>query len=390
MKNQPPLVSQHVAWISVDPVRGCPARCAYCYLQPLDLVQKAPDQMQLEPSSIYEYLQHFKFFDKGQFDIPAVQIPVAFGNYTDICLTPKNRDFLLRLLEEHQHRMPDVPVCIPTKAVLRDDFLASIDSLGIKVVFFISLSFLPSEFEKGTAPSERRLENFGNISRFKNLRAVHYWRPITSINVPDQETAQWRLEQLKEAGAQVSVINGLAFGAKLQEIFSTDTANPLHPYFVNTVENKTRECTIFEPEILSAILRAAQDLTYPVYEKTSCAVSLILKQRNYNAIFRATHERKCLSCTCPAAQREICFNFKRQMASPPPLLLERIAQYLQIPLDQVSYSEQDGIFVDHTLSQEQQNFLVQSTSFPVRCRELVPNLEWADNGSNKIDWSKGK
>ena len=37
-----PLVAEHDSWITVDPIVGCPADCAYCYLGPLGLRATRP------------------------------------------------------------------------------------------------------------------------------------------------------------------------------------------------------------------------------------------------------------------------------------------------------------------------------------------------------------
>jgi len=43
----------------------------------------------------------------------------------------------------------------------------------------------------------------------------------------------------------------------------------------------------------------------------------------------------------------------------------------------VAYSERkDTILIDRILDQEEQTYLTQATSFPVRGKNLLPTLEW--------------
>jgi hypothetical protein len=274
--------------------------------------------------------------------------------------------------------MPETPVCIVTKALLDQKFLEAIHQIGITVIFFISLSFLPTTLERGAPPTTARLANFERIAQFTNLHAVHFWRPATSKSIPDRSTALHQVEQLQRVGASVSVITGLKFGDNLATTFSSDEQHAFHEFFMAQRESNHLKNEIFEPDVQEAILSAAQELSYPVYLHTSCAVSFVLEQPDYNATFRQPHlETKCQMSTCPSAQRERCFHFKTCLPFPSETLLQQVAQYLGLPTLAVSYSERrDTIFVDCLLTQEEQTYLTQATSFPVRGRDLVPTLEW--------------
>jgi DNA repair photolyase len=377
-----PLIAQHESWISLDPVQGCPARCVYCYLGPLGLFKKVPKELEYNPEVIYQKLQEYQFFQKSRIaNVPADRVfPIAIGNYTDMCLTPKNREYLLSLLHEHERRMPEVPVCVATKAVLERVFLQRVDRIGIKVIFLISLSFFPldSAIEKGVPSAESRLENFGRISELANIEAIHFWRPLTSINVPDRATAQRQIELVQRVEAAASVITGLKFGDSLAKTFKANIHHPLHGYFNANVEHSRLKNEIFKPEIREAILTVARERSYPVFLHTSCALSYVLGQPDYNATFRKLHlETKCLPSNCPSTQRKRCFDFRCDFESPPRILLDQAAQYLDLPSTSVTYSEElDAILVGRALTQEEQTFLTQATSFPVRGEALVPTLEW--------------
>lgn len=377
---EPSLIEQHESWISLDPVLGCPASCAYCYLAPLGLFRKIPVVRENTPEYIYQVLQEYKLFEKSRFaDVPSARrFPICIGNYTDMCLTQKNRDFLLSLLEEHKCRMPEVPICIVTKAALSRTFLETLNQLQLKIIFFISISFLPREFEKGTQPTKSRLRNFELISEFANLSAIHFWRPITSISIPDQEAIKSQIQLLQGAGSKTSVITGLKFGDHLADIFKSDVHHPFHKYFERHVGKTCLKHEIFEEDIQEAILKTAKELCYPVYLHTSCAVSYVLKRPEYNATFRKPYlDSKCLSCPCPTSQRELCFSFRRNFRFPSETLLNQVATFLNLPSSSIRYSEdQDVIIIKGVLSQEEQSFLTQATSFTVRGEALIPTLEW--------------
>ncbi|WP_220203472.1 hypothetical protein [Reticulibacter mediterranei] len=380
-KHKPiPMVAQHESWISLDLIQGCPANCVYCYLGPAGLTKQVPGPPITAPEPAYQTLSTYQYVEKSRFsDVPGGRnFPVAIGNYTDMCLTQKNREILLELLIRHKQSMPETPVCIVTKALLDQAFLATIQHIGITVIFFISLSFLPTTLEKGAPPPTTRLANFKRIAQFPNLHAIHFWRPATSKSVPDRATALHQIEQLQQSGARVSVVTGLKFGKNLANAFRINEQHALHEYFTTRQADEHAENEIFEQDVQEAILSAAHELAYPVYLHTSCAVSYVLEQPEYNATFRKPHlEAKCQVSTCPPAQRERCFYFQARFPHPSQLLLEQVARYLNLPLSSVIYSERkDSIFVDCSLTQEEQTFLTQATSFPVRGKGLTPTLEW--------------
>jgi DNA repair photolyase len=375
-----PMVAQHESWVSLDPIQGCPASCVYCYLEPQGLTRMIPGDPVQTPETIYQRLSEEYFLEKAQFSNTYVgdSLPIAIGNYTDICLTSKNRQFLLALLYEHRQRMPKVPICIVTKATLDLAFLEAVNDVGITVIFFISLSFLPARLEKGTSPTSARLANFARISRFDHLHAIHFWRPVTSISIPDQHVATDQIQQLKNAGAQMSVVTGLKFGPNLANIFSAQNNHPLHDFYSTNVRHDHLQNELFEPDVQEMILSSARKLAYTVYLHTSCAVSHTLGRADYNGTFRKPHlYDKCLPSSCPPAQRKRCIGFQERLPSPTSALLEQVARHLRLPFSAITYSEnKDTIFVDRVLTQEEQTYLTQVTSFPVRGKKLVPTLEW--------------
>ena len=380
------LVSQHVSWISVDPIYGCPASCAYCYLLPLSLTRRKPTNLlKLAPRQIYKQLQDFKYLDKSIFSckLPLEFQPIAFGNYTDMCMTPKNKEFLYQLLQEHERVKPETPACILTKAKLDDQFLQRLSQLKIQLLFFISLSFLSSEFEQGTPPVEARLQNFKLIAQYENMKAIHWWRPITSINVPDRKAVERQLDLLQLHEAQVSIIIGLAYGSKLSSDLEADD-NPLQQYFL-AHRRENREL-IFENWIQKEILGAARGRGYPVFTGTACAISYVLEKPCYRAGFRKPfYEQSCLSSNCSAKQKKRCQKYAQANSYPSQLLLRELADYLNMAPEKIRYSdEEEVIIVEANLPQEELNFLTQATNFAVTSTTVTNNLEWQTSLSKQL------
>jgi hypothetical protein len=382
----PPVISQHNSWISVDPVQGCLANCCYCFLQPLDLTSRQPRRLLSSPEEVYRLLQGYSMYDKGIFEHapPVGTTPIAIGNYTDMCMSSKNRDYLLSLLSVHRQLMPDIPVCILTKAVLSRRFLEAVARSGVRAVFFVSHSSLPSEFEKGTPPCKQRLKNFELIAEFPDLMAVHWWRPITSISIPDRDAAKRQIEDLQRAGSQLSVAVGLKYGVGLNAAFG-DPQSPLHTYFKANSGNS--KCMIFEEEILRGILDNARNMGYPVFRKSFCALSYLLKQPCYGAGFRKLRKTAiCDTSNCPSSQENKCLEFAQKYTGPSRKLIDEIAEFLGLSSRYIVFSEAtESIVVRAELSQERQNFLTQATGYPVVTSDLLQTQEWAEEWRTDIE-----
>lgn len=381
-----PLIAQHESWISVDPIVGCPSACAYCYLHPLGLTHARPEQV-ASPAQVYDALLAHPLLRKSEISEVRARnaVPIAIGNYTDMGLTPRNRAYLIELLEEHARRCPDVPVVVTTKSVLERDYLRRLNSLGPRLIFFISLSFLGREFEAGTHRWEDRLENFTRIAEQPNLRAVHYWRPVTSLSLPNPAAAEHQLKLVRDAGAQVSVVTGLAFGEKLGHIFSTDPDNPLRDYFnAHLHTSRSAPNIIFEDELREAIVSAARKVDYPIYFHASCAVAFWQAQAECSGTFRKRlAPAKCLPATCPPAQRAHCNALAARAPAPSAEVLARVAAHAGLPPEAVWFEpETDIIHVRGAMPQAQQTFLSHATSFLVRGDSVIPTMEWVGTTNN--------
>lgn len=371
-----PLVAQHETWVSLDPIQGCPAACDYCFLGPQHLTHHAPRQL-CEPAALYDAL-----LDMPRLAAPALSTPHPFhalciGNYTDMCLTPANRAYLLGVLREHRRRLPDQPLCVITKAVLSERFLAEVAASGVAVVFFISLSYMPHQHERGTPSPEQRLVNFARIARYPQLAAVHFWRPLTRLSAPTPRAVEEQLAQLMAHGARLSVVTGLKFGPSLQAAFQ-DAAHPLHPYFTEAQQQNTLHHEVLEPWLKQAVIRAAHDHRYPVYFHTSCALSYLWGQPDFNATFRPPHRASvCLQSMCPAAQRAICDGYAADHPAPTSPQLSAVAHALDVDDDAVRYEASQGVIaIDAPLTQAQQTELTQATRFAVRGQGLIHSIEW--------------
>ncbi len=372
-----PLISQHESWISIDPIQGCPAKCVYCYLGPLDLYLSRPQLIESSASAVYEKLLSHPHFQKNILGIQVPISPICIGNYTDMLLTNANKRFLCSMLQKHQELIPETPVCVITKGQLDREFLSEINALNIKIFLGISISFFSHNtiFERGMPSEDIRLLNFELARQYSNLFPFHFWRPITSLNLTKANIGTL-MSRISDAGATGSIITGLKFGDSLKEAFQNPN-NPLSEYF-SYHQMGDNQSEIFEDSLKDAIIVQAKAIGYPIFFHTSCLISYLIKQPDYNGTFRLPHlKNKCLASNCPDEQRARCFDFKSQFKSPTKSLLENIASHIDLELSKIEYSENlEAIIIDAELSQDQQAFLTHATSFPIKVQKTTSTIEW--------------
>lgn len=348
----PPLIAEHDTWISLDPLLGCPSRCAYCYLGPLQLVGKRPTG-RVSPQELVLRLEERLASRRARSpsrDEDAT--PVCLGNHTDMLMTPEGLAFLTEYLPLHAAAFPRIPVCVVTKARLGEAEVQRLDTLGVNLLVFLSQSFI-SEARLGPleqGPTARPRETFRAaelLSRSRHLLPIHFWRPLTERTVPTGDAALDQLRRMRDAGALASVAIGLQWGPgvraqapALRALVDGVEALPPGEHLPATVWARARA--------------AAEALNHPLFRNTSCAIALARRRHEHLGSWRpgARHAR-CAPALCPLAQRARC---EARLREDRPLSAEtmtRLARALALEPDAVRWDEASGsVRVDATLTQE--------------------------------------
>lgn len=301
-----PLVAEHDSWITVDPILGCPADCAYCYLGPLGLRATRPTPRatpEMVVAAVEDYLNGRR---AGVVDPAHDQTPLCVGNYTDMVLTRANRDALVRLVELLAERIPRRPIVVVTKGRLDPDLLAALDAPGFPIFWFLSQSMarpagLP--LERGPiADLDTTLDNARLVSRTSHQKAVHFWRPFVAELCPSGADLEKLVGRLATSGLSCSVVVGLTRGPgvpladeRLVTLLDQSVAAPAD------------EWEVFDDEGWAVAREAAAVSGYPLYRNTSCALALLSGQPEALGTWRPPYaEHRCLPAACPLAQRGRC------------------------------------------------------------------------------------
>ncbi|MGN9906474.1 hypothetical protein ACTMTJ_02875 [Phytohabitans sp. LJ34] len=301
-----PLVAEHDSWITVDPIVGCPADCAYCYLGPLGLRATRP-ALRATPEAVVAAVEEHLYGRRARVIDPAHdQTPLCVGNYTDMVLTRPNREALVRIVELLAERIPRRPVVVVTKGRLDQELLNALDGPGFPIFWFLSQSMgrltgLP--LERGPiADLDTTLENARLVSRTAHQKAVHFWRPFVAELRPSRGDLEKLVGRLASSGLSCSVVVGLTRGPgvpladeRLVTLLDRSMAAPAEQW------------EVFDDEGWAEARDAAAAVGYPLYRNTSCALALLSGQPEALGTWRLPYaEHRCLPAACPLGQRGRC------------------------------------------------------------------------------------
>lgn len=392
-----PLISEHDSWISLDPVVGCPASCAYCFVAKHNLIGTKP-RVRATPAQAVDALTDYLARDATLRDVGCGGPRLAcMGNFTDMFMGA-NRDYALEYARLHHAHFPEVPLVFITKAMLESDTIAALDEIGHVILFFISQSFFRwyrrnSGVERGIASPEASARNWRLLAGTAHLKPLHYWRPLTWQNVPDSNAARRQLEFVRDAGALASVAVGLKHGDFLRSRF----ANPDHPLHAALSGQSDAATPIFEtfpPDLRELVLSEARHVGHPTYLHTSCAASLALAEAEYLQTWRAPlRQMRCEPACCPASQRQRC-DAASAGAGPSARLLKNLAGNLRLPEGAVGWNPAAAaIDVAAELPQPLQCRLQHVVGFRIaplavrRAREWVGTISGVGFGMNQLGLS---
>lgn len=374
----PPLIAEHDTWISLDPVTGCPADCAYCYLGTLGLRASKP-VARITPRRMAAEVRDFLYGRRALLVDPREDpTPLCLGNYTDMLMSPENRRSTVAFLRELSRTVEPRTTVLITKSVLREETVAEIDDLGWPVVWFFSQSFardcaIPLE-RGGIADFDGTLANARLVSASRNQQAVHFWRPFVRELQPASADKASLIADLKAAGMRCSVLVGLRLGP------GVPVDDPrLHAHLPATMQGAEGVAQVFDQEGWAEATRAGRRAGYPVYRHSSCALALVNGVREQLGTWNpAASADRCTPCSCPAEQRRRCIRAhpsEEDRRYDSAALCERLAEFLRIGGDRISIDEtQKYLHIEAPVSEFDYNTIMHAARG--RYVAVVQSTEW--------------
>lgn len=341
-----PLVAEHDSWITVDPILGCPADCAYCYLGPLGLRATRPAVRAAPEAVVAAVEDHLYGRRAGVIDPAYDQTPLCVGNYTDMVLTRPNREALVRIVELLAERIPRRPIVVVTKGRLDQELLDTLDASGFPIFWFLSQSMARHEgvpLERGPiADLDTTLDNARLVSRTTHQKAAHFWRPFVAELRPSRADLEKLVGHLATSGLSGSVVVGLTRGPgvpladeRLVTLLDQSMAAPADQW------------EVFDEEGWAEAREFAAAAGYPLYRNTSCLLALLSGRAEALGTWRPPYaEHRCWPAACPLAQRGRCAAAAAAEWTDGATLAAKVAAFLSLDAGLVSVTAGELVIGD--------------------------------------------
>jgi DNA repair photolyase len=337
-------VQMHDSWLSVDPVIGCKASCAYCLLRLAKWTGVRPEVVREVDEIVEDVLRH-RYFR------PHVT-HLCFGTRTDVLLSEVT-PYALRFLSALDERGLRNPVALISKLEISEDTAAALAALRtVRVVFLASWSALPPGVEKGV-PRGAALRTMRRLTEY-GVPVIHYFRPLVPANSTDETFRHVLRSVTGQAGSTVHI------GIKLNPNLRPHYAN--HPALAPASEAEQDYGTWVPDGAMTRLRRiAAEEFPdHPLYEHTSCAVSHALGEPDYTATVH--RPSVCLPSRCPEHQRDRCTGAAR-----PPRVSDVQAILRKLGLRN-EVEVRDGVVrLSGPVGQEDYCHLLHSIGAPIEC-----------------------
>ncbi|MDH6710766.1 hypothetical protein P3T27_007517 [Kitasatospora sp. MAA19] len=361
------IIDVHDTWSVVNPIVGCPAACAYCYLEDLGLTRTRPVELATPEETADLLLADPRHRPTTIY---------ALYTYTDALSTPKTRAHLIGLLRALVARAVRNPVCIITKFHVTDAVLGEIvcsRAAGLPVLVYLSYSGLGRDIERGIHHDLLRA-NFPRL-REAAVPVLHYWRPALPANSTPEAMRTVLSWASTYADATISV------GLKVKPS-ARDQAADLWPALADPGLDLHAAESIW-PEAMRTFLSdlPSQYAHHPIFETNSCALAYVLGRADRAGVHGTP------TCTrfnrCPDRQRGRCTTLTSRRA---PLTHARIrGELAAIGRAHVPYTwDAHTLTLAAPLAMRDQHFLSQALAVAVRAPRHPGDPMWSGKAAGGL------
>ncbi len=357
MKLSCPIVDVHASWIALNPIHGCPFSCRYCFLNGVDNTKKEPKILCDEEEAVNKLLSYNLYNDK---------MPICLFTSTDLFSTKNNINYGINLLKKLDERGVRNPIIFITKCLIPNYFIDLIEELEKRMTFIFILSYsgLDNTIEIGINQNDIKM-NFINLFN-RNKKILHYWRPFIPQN-SSEEVLNDVLSFVKKY-SKASIVIGL----KVQNSYVDN-----FDFWPEVIEKKNAAINSESiwPKYAYEKIYNTKSLDYPIFRGTSCALSFILSEPDYNCYFGS---KTCLLNNCSQEQNIICKK-KYQNINVDNLknYLETIKQKLNMKFDYEIDIDKKVIIIDADLTTAVIVIIKHYSGLEVKCKKSLTDHYWS-------------
>ncbi len=329
--------------LSINTFAGCPLACAYCIVR--DVVKLDADDafkpVRLETSKgLIERLVNNPLF------IPNKTL-LAVNNKTEPFIHEVKKD-TLDILDLLSNRKLTNPIMLISKINFSKQDIEFLNNYQGKIYYLCSYSNLPKEIEP---LSNQQLRDFKNLYLKRKIIAVHYWRPIIK-GLNDSEESIFQVLNAVVPYFDASVVSGLRITPEIAfkiarhgGNFKEWDGNSNHKYLPADFAGKALR------------VRDANFSNYPLFLKTSCAISALEGIPDYNFNF-LKNQYNCQNCS----NKPNC----RLRDRPAEGEVKKYFDMLSLDV-KWAYGE-DYININDSITSDQRSFLSFNLNYPIHAK----------------------
>lgn len=328
--------------ISISAYTGCLIGCKYCILSTCrenNKIWKVIDE-----DKLIENLSKYKYFVKDF-------TPITINNTSDPFLNNLLKESAFKLLSLIEERGWTNPIILITKGYLTDKDIENLSKYKLNIYVFYTLSGLSETMENRNLSAQ--VETIKKLSNCRNLKLIHYWRPVIEGINSDDNTIE-SVSKLATKYFKASIVSGIRVNSHIKHIFEKENIPLL---ILPDVEHK-----VISDETYDKIYNQCkqENPNYPIFRKTSCCISYFENIIDYNG-YALSKKMKCIECP----NYKVCVSAKM----PSKTQINKILNNYKID---AKYSIKNNIlYIKTMLSQEDCSALRHNLKIKVVPNELI-------------------
>lgn len=269
--------------ISISSYNGCSIGCKYCILSVFENREKVEKICNEE--ELVNNLLNFNLYTK--------EIPISINNQSDPFLNQIVFESTLKILEIMERKKVQNPLLIITKGYLNDIQIEKISKIHLNIIVLYTFSGISETLEN--RDENKQIETMRKLSKLKNIKLMNYYRPVIEGINSDIETIKKVVKTVTKY-CKASIVSGIRINSYLEKV--------LNNMNIKIPNNYDPDHKNLLPETYDRILKEfkKRKSNYPVFKKTSCGVSYINNQADYNG-----HSARIYYCKKSCPSYSICF-----------------------------------------------------------------------------------
>lgn len=269
--------------ISISSYDGCTIGCKYCILSALEdrnKVKKVANEEEL-----VEELLEFRLYTK--------EIPISINNQTDPFLNREIFNSTLKILEIMQEKEVKNPILIITKGYVTNEELKKLSNINLNIIILYTFSGLSEKLENRN--EKKQIDTMKKLSKLDNIKLVNYYRPVIEGLNSDEKLIK-KVVSIVTKYCEATIISGIRINTHLNQMLKNELK-------INLPQNYDPDHKMLLPDTYKRIkdIFIKKKNKYPVFKKTSCGISYILGQPDYNG-----HSARIYYCNPRCISYPIC------------------------------------------------------------------------------------